>query len=305
MNRTVLALGMFDGVHIGHRALLARAAALAGEAGDKAAAFTYTNHPKELFSGAFAYLTTFSQKAALCRAAGVDAVDAVPFTRSFADLSPEAFLAWLSDRYEGSISAIVCGYDFRFGKGAEGDGAALKALGTRYGFSTEILPPVLYEGVPCSSSRVRDALTRGDLAAANAMLNRPYAITGTVCHNRAIGRTLGFPTANVDPGAMLLPGDGVYASALVHAGRPYAAVTNVGCNPTVGGERRTLETYVPDETLSLYGERVTVLLLRRLRGEVRFASRDALGAQIGRDAAEAKKVFKETEKSVYNARAVW
>ncbi len=305
MDRYVVALGMFDGVHLGHRALLKRAAELAHENGNLAVAFTYETHPKELFTGSFRYLTDPCERAALMRSVGIDRIDTVPFTKDFAAMSPEACIDWLTARMEDRVSAIVCGYDYRFGAGAMGDGALLTALGRARGFDVEIIDPVLYRGEACSSTRVRQALTAGDIADANAMLERPYCVTGPVVHNRAIGRTMGFPTANVDAGKRLLPKDGVYASALLTDGRCYAAVTNIGTNPTVGGEALSTETFVPDETLELYGKTVTVLFLERLRDEVRFRDRDALAAQIAVDAAKAKKVFKEAEKSVYKFVRLW
>jgi len=305
MDRYVVALGMFDGVHLGHRALLQRAAALAHENGDCAVALTYETHPKELFTGSFRYLTDSHERAALMRSVGIDRIDTVPFTKDFAAMSPEGFIDWLTARLEDRIFAIVCGYDYRFGAEAKGDGALLTALGQSHGFDVEIIDPVLYRGEACSSTRVRQALTAGNIADANAMLARPYCVTGPVVHNRAIGRTMGFPTANIDAGKRLLPKEGVYATALLYGGACYAAVTNIGTNPTVGGKTVSTETFVPDESLDLYGKIVTVLFLERLRDEVRFADTDALAAQIGTDAAKAKKVFKEAEKSVYKFARLW
>jgi riboflavin kinase/FMN adenylyltransferase len=305
MNRTVIALGMFDGVHLGHRALLERAASIAHENGDLAVAFTFSNHPREVFTGSADYLCTPRLKETLIGSLGIDGVDTVAFTKLFAAIPPEAFVQWLLKRYDGRVLAIVCGYDYRFGAGASGTGEQLKAFGKQYGFETEILDPVCYAGIPCSSTRVREALKNGDLVTANAMLDRPYAITGRVVHHKAIGRRIGFPTANVDPGQQLLPKDGVYASALLIGKTLYGAVTNIGCNPTVGGTMRTLETHLMDESMDLYGREATVLFLKRLREEQRFASIDALKERIAKDAADAKKVFEETEKSVYNTIKVW
>lgn len=305
MKQFVIALGMFDGVHLGHRALLARAAELARADGDTAVVFTYLNHPREVFSGSFDYVSTLEQRTVLCRSAGIDRIDAVPFTKAFSEQSPETFIQMLMARYNGRISTIVCGYDFRFGHAAKGDGALLRALGEQLGFHVEVLDPVLYLGEPCSSTRVREALKDGDLDAANAMLARPYLLTGPVVHNKALGRTFGYPTANVDPGKQILPKDGVYATALLWNGKLYPAVTNIGSNPTVGGERCTVETHVPDANLELYGKAVSILFLKRLRGEVRFRSTELLTEQIGRDVLQAKKVFAENEKSVYNFANLW
>ena len=299
MNRTVVALGMFDGVHLGHRALLKRAAEIAHANGDTAIAFTYDNHPRELFSGTFSYLCTKEQRDDLIRKAGCDRVDSIPFDAAFADMLPETFLDWLCARYDGRISAIVVGYDYRFGKNAAGDTKLLKTLCKARGIEAVVIDEVKVNGETCASTRIREAIQSGDAERAAQMLGRSYVITGEVVHAKALGRQFDCPTANLDVDRQLLPKDGVYATELFFDGKMFDAVTNVGTNPTVGGRVRTVETHAIGQSLDLYGRRIGVAFLLRLRDEITFESKDALFEQIRKDAACAKKVCEERKKSVY------
>jgi riboflavin kinase/FMN adenylyltransferase len=301
MNRTVVALGMFDGVHRGHRALLTRAAVLAHENGDAAVAFTYDNHPKELLTGTFSYVCTKEQREALILASGCDRVDSVPFDAAFASMAPEAFVDWLNARYGGTVSTIVVGYDYRFGAKAAGDVTLLGTLCKARGITLEVIDKVTVDGETCSSTRIRNAIREGDVEQAERILGRPYALSGTVVHAKALGRRFDRPTANLDAGTQILPKDGVYAAFLSFDGTRYDAVTNVGMNPTVGGEKRTVETHVIGERLDLYGKCVEVAFLKRLRDERKFASKELLFTQIRADAEEAKKVCETRKKSVYNS----
>ena len=300
MNQTVVALGMFDGVHLGHRALLSRAAEVAHANGDEAVAFTYTNHPRELFTGSFDYICTPAQRETLIRDCGCDRVDSIPFDHTFAAMEPEAFLDWLCARYHGAVSAIVAGYDYRFGAGAKGDPAMLRALCQARGIESVVIDEVDVNGLPCASTRVREAILSGDLETATLLLGRPHVLCGTIVHAKALGRQFDCPTANLSGGSQILPRDGVYATVAVLDGACYDAVTNIGTNPTVGGTARTVETHVIGQDLDLYGKRIGVAFFARLRDERRFASREALFSQIRADAQTAKKVLEETKKGVYN-----
>ena len=301
MNQTVAALGMFDGVHRGHQALLRRAAQIAHKNGDLAVAFTYDNHPRELFSGAFSYLCTRGQREELIRETGCDRMDSVPFDAAFAAMEPETFIDWLSARYEGGVSAIVAGYDYRFGAKAKGDTALLRTLCEARGIALSVIDEVKVDGETCSSTRIREAIRAGDMERAERMLGRPYTLSGEVVHAKALGRQFDCPTANLDARMQLLPKDGVYAAELLFARKRYDAVTNVGTNPTVGGRARTVETHAIGEMLDLYGKRIEVAFLKRLRDEKKFDSKDLLFMQIRKDAEAAKKVCEERKKSVYNS----
>lgn len=300
MNKTVIALGMFDGVHIGHQVLLRRAAEIAHADGDEAVVFTYSNHPKKLFTGSFRYVGTMAQREALMKDCGCDRVDTVPFDAAFASMSPEAFVEWLCARYKQRISAIVVGYDYRFGSRAAGNPALLEQLCAPRGIAVTVVGEVDFEGLPCASTRVREAIQNGEMQKALLMLNRPFVLCGTVVHAKALARQYGVPTANLDAGEQILPKDGVYATILVCDGKEFDAVTNVGNNPTVQGKYRTVETHAIDADLDLYGKRIGVAFFDRLRDEQVFENADALFAQIRRDAAAAKKVLQDHQKSVYN-----
>ena len=301
MKKTVVALGMFDGVHLAHRALLTRAAEIAHACGGTAAAFTYDNHPKELFTGSFSYLCTKEQRDAQILSTGCDRMDSIPFDAAFAAMEPEAFLDWLCARYEGGIFAIVVGFDYRFGAQAKGDTALLRTLCDARNIALTVIDEVKVDGETCSSTAIREAIREGDMERAARMLGRPYALSGKVVHAKALGRQFDCPTANLDAGKQLLPKDGVYATELRREGRRYDAVTNVGTNPTVGGGTRSVETHAIGESLDLYGKRIEVAFWKRLRDEKTFDSKDLLFDQIREDARTAKKVCEDRKKIVYNS----
>lgn len=301
--RYVVALGMFDGVHQGHQALLSHTAELAEEHGATAVAFTYQNHPKALFGGVNTFLAAPHLRERLMRISGVERVDAVRFDAEFAAKSPETFVAELKERYR-ELHTVVVGFDFRFGAKAKGTPERLRELGTAHGFSVSVVPPVLFEGAPCGSTRVREVLDKGDVETAARMLGRLYRLDGIVEQGKHRGSGLGFPTANLDVKSLYLPKDGVYASALLVDGMVYRAVTNIGTNPTYQNAERTVETHVLDGATELYGKSVAVFLLRFIREEQRFSSREELIRAIASDVETAKKVFEKHKKSVYNDRTL-
>ena len=300
--KSVLALGMFDGVHVGHRALLSQAAAAARSLSAQTVAFTFTDAPGKLLHLPVTSLATPSQRTQWLLEAGADRVDMVDFTREFADLSPEDFVGYLQARYD--IAALAAGFNYTFGRQGAGTAETLRQLGERHGFQVLIAEPVLVEGEPVSSTRIRSMIGRGDMGAARALLGRPYTLLGQVVSARHIGHALGYPTANLLTGEQLLPPDGVYATVASVGDGAYPAVTNVGKNPTVAGRQRTVETYILNEDLSLYGAELSVSFLARLREERTFPSLEALSRQIGRDVEAAKKLFDSDEKTVYNQKGL-
>ena len=301
--RSVLALGMFDGVHVGHQALLMQAAAAARTLDARTVAFTFTDAPGKLLHLPVTSLSTPEQRKRWLREAGADRVDMVDFTQALADLSPEGFVAYLQARYD--IAALAAGFNYTFGKYGAGTAATLRELGEEHGFGVLIADPVQVDGEPVSSTRIRALISEGNMEASRALLGRPYTLTGTVVSARHIGHTLGYPTANVETGEQLLPPDGVYATLAAVDGADCPAVTNVGRNPTVAGQRRTVETYILDESLSLYGQNLSVSFLSRLREERTFPSLEALSEQIGQDVQTAKKLFDSEKKTVYNPKGLW
>jgi riboflavin kinase/FMN adenylyltransferase len=289
----VVTVGNFDGVHRGHQALIAAAVEWARSEGGTVVVLTFDPHPVRVLSPlqAPAALTTLDQKEELLSELGVDRVAVLPFTGATAALSPEAFARQV---LFGALGArlVVVGESFRFGHRRAGDAATLRLLGGALGFSVRALPPVLLAGSPVSSSRVREAVLRGDVAKATALLGRAYFVDGTVVRGDGRGRSLGIPTANLSLENEILPGLGVYAARCrVPAGAWLPAVVNVGERPTFGGGEARVEAHVIDFAADLYGARLRLALHARLRGERRFAGPDALAAQIRTDIARARALF--------------
>ncbi len=291
---SVIALGTFDGVHAGHRALLAEAKALAAKLGAQPMIYTFRNHPLSPFGREPKLLMTQLERLYALEASGLP-VTADRFDLAFASTSPEDFIKMLSDRF-GMRGAVV-GFNYTFGSKGMGDTALLQKMGAELGFSVSVMEPVSHDGQPVSSSRIRRCLEEGEIPDANAMLGKPYSLSGTVQMNRRIGHTLGFPTANLENyGNKVLPLSGVYASRAVLSGRIYDAVTNVGNNPTVEGRRTTVETHILNFDADIYGVPLRVEFVSRIRGEVKFSGREALAAQIAADVESAKKILKNIEK---------
>lgn len=300
-NGIVLALGMFDGVHLGHCTLLSYTALKARELGASSVVLSFQNHPLALLTGSIQTLSTPEERVRRIQLLGVERVELIPFTREFADLEPTAFVDYLVKRYPEGIRELVVGFNYSFGAKGGGDPKLLTKLGKERGFPVTVMEPVLCDGAPISSSRIREALRSGDMTLAKRLLWRPYVLTGKVVHGKGLGRTLGFPTANMETGERLLPKDGVYATGAFVDGAWRCAVTNVGTNPTVGGQAHSVESFLTDDTEELYGRELSVAFLKYLREEQTFPSAQALQAQIAKDAAEAKIVFADRKKELYSA----
>jgi riboflavin kinase / FMN adenylyltransferase len=283
---SVVALGLFDGVHLGHRVILETAVARAktGDGAGTAVACTFDPHPAEVLQPGRAPLpiTTLDERLDLIAAIGVQATVVVPFTPQLAAMEPETFVTDILVERLGARE-IVVGFNHRFGRGARGDTALLRALGGRLGFHTEVVPPMDIDGTPVSSSAIRAALQRADLEEATRLLGRPYFVSGQVVAGAGRGRTLGFPTANIAAERPLLVPAGVYACRLLVGDAVHGAVLNAGVRPTFGEDVFTLEAHVLDFSGDLYNRRVRLDFVRRLREERKFAGIDALKAQIVAD----------------------
>lgn len=290
---TVVVVGNFDGVHLGHRHVVNRAREMAAARSLAVVAVTFDPHPMAVLRPEHAptTLTSLEMRAELLADAGADAVLALPFDRDVARWSPEEFVRRVL--VDGLHAAtVVVGANFRFGHRAAGDVATLRETGARYGFTAEGIP---LDGGPqvWSSTYVRMSLAAGDVAGAAEALGRPYAVRGVVVRGDRRGRELGFPTANVPAGALTaVPPDGVYAGTLrrLDTGESYPAAISVGTNPTFDGVReRRVESYVLDRTdLDLYGVEVEVSFVDRLRGMVAFESIDKLVEQMRADVDRAR-----------------
>jgi riboflavin kinase/FMN adenylyltransferase len=288
----VVTIGNFDGVHRGHQALVAACVEGARARGGTAAVLTLHPHPTRLLDPARApgALTTLAQKEEILGTLGVDHLVVLPFTREVARRSAREFVRSV---LAGGLAArqVIVGEGFRFGWRREGDAAALERLGAELGFEAVVVPPVLYEGAVVSSSRVREALAAGDAAGAEALLGRAYFVDGRVVHGDGRGRLLGIPTANVESENEILPRSGVYAGRCrVGSGEWHPAVVNLGSRPTFGGGATTLEAHLIDFEGDLYGARVRLGFLDRLRDERRFDGPEALVAQIRDDVVRARAV---------------
>lgn len=283
---SAVALGAFDGVHLGHRALLRTALTRARAAGLEAVACTFDPHPMEVLQPDRAPrpITTLDERLALIGETGVDAVVVLAFTRELASIEPEAFV---KDVLLGRLRAreIVVGYNHRFGRGARGDARLLQDLAARLGFQAHVVPPMTVDGAAVSSTEIRAALQRGDVTTAARDLGRPYAIAGQVTAGAGRGRTLGVPTANIESDRPVLVARGVYRGRTHVDGRSHATVVNIGVRPTFGETILAVEAHLLDFTGDLYGRRIRLDLLDRLRDEMRFPSVDELKAQIARDIA--------------------
>jgi riboflavin kinase/FMN adenylyltransferase len=288
----VLTLGNFDGVHRGHQAILGRVAEVAHAAGGEAVALTFNPHPVAVLrpDRAPALITSVRDKIQLMGAAGVDVLVVQHFTPVFAELSAEAFVElFVVQRLRAT--RLVVGHSVSFGHERRGDTALLGELGKRWGFDVEVVGPIRVDGHDVSSSAVRRTIAAGDVVLAATLLGRPHRLGGRVVRGRQRGATIGFPTANVKVRVGMAPPDGVYAVRVQHRDVWYDAVANIGTNPTFGAAPRTLEAHIFDFSEDLYGERVSVAFVERLRGEITFPSVEALVAQIGRDAEQARSIL--------------
>ena len=286
---SAVALGTFDGVHLGHRAILGTALARARAAGIQSVACTFDRHPMEVLhpDRAPRPITTLEERFALIGEAGIDALVVLAFTPELAAIEPEAFV---KDVLLARLRAreIVVGYNHRFGRGARGDTRLLEELAGRLGFRAHVVPPMTVDGAAVSSSEIRAALQRGDVTGASRGLGRPYTITGRVTTGAGRGRTLGFPTANIAPDRPLLVARGVYLGKVAVDDRAHAAVVNVGVRPTFGEDTLAVEAHLLDFTGDLYEREVQLAFLERLRDEMRFPSVEELKAQVFRDIAAAR-----------------
>lgn len=291
MKQTIFALGFFDGVHLGHQALLRMTRMLAGETYTPGAV-TFESHPLALVEGESpGLINTLADRMRLLEQFGMERIIPLPFDEAMRSCSWEAFLERLLR--EHSAAGFVCGEDFRFGYRGLGNADALARFCQERGLLFAAVPEWRVKGARVSSTSIRALLAEGELEQANALLGHPHCLSGTVVSGQQLGRTLGFPTANLlPPAGLALPRFGVYACRCLLGGEEKLAVTNLGLRPTVAGDRVTVEAWLLDYSGNLYGRELTLEFHRFLRPEVKFPGLEALKAQVLRDGALARQLLK-------------
>jgi len=285
--KKIFALGFFDGVHLGHQALLDACQKMARELGAKPAVVTFIGHPDTLVAGKTPPLiNTAADREMLLRRYGVEEVEVLNFDRALMKMPWEEFFSMLLEKGAGGL---VCGADFRFGHKGAGNAEKLLAACEKAGIFCTVVPDRKLDGLRVSSSHIRSLLERGEMAEANRFLGHPHILTGEVVHGRQLGRTIGIPTANLQlPGGLLTPAFGVYACRAFVDGATYMAVTNIGTRPTVEGHHVTVEPWLLDFDGDLYGKTLTLEFHAFLRPEQKFDSLEDLKAQIQKDAARTR-----------------
>ena len=297
MRERVIALGFFDGVHLGHGALLRRAAEEAKKRGCESAVFTFDRPPKEVITGIPCPLINSPEDRAelVKRLYGIDEMIMVPFDDEMRTTPWDRFVTDILVGRYGAVH-LVAGHDHHFGHRNQGSPELLKEKCAELGLGCDIIPAVTLDGVTVSSTHIRKLLEEGDVETARAFLGHPHVLTQTVGHGRQLGRTIGIPTANlVAPPHVLLPKRGVYAAKItLPDGRAFGGVTNGGVRPTVNnGQDVTVEPWILDFDGDLYGQAIRVEFFRRLRDERKFESLDALRSQIETDAVKTREAYPE------------
>jgi riboflavin kinase/FMN adenylyltransferase len=291
MEKKIFALGFFDGVHLGHQALLKACVELAARMDVETAAITFESHPQSLFlKQPPALLTVLEDRYKLLLQYGIDHVYAYPVTEKVMSTDWQAFLDELVG-YGGV--GFVCGHDFRFGHKGQGDAEKLRSYCQARELPCIIVPEQTLDGIRISSTHIRGLLEAGDMETAAKFLGHPHILSGEVVAGRQVGRTIGIPTANIlIPAGVVVPKLGVYACRCRMGDRVYSAVTNIGSRPTVDGHQVRSESWILDFDGDLYGKTITLEFVAMLRPEEKFPSLEALQAQIHRDAQQARNILK-------------
>ena len=289
---SVVTLGNFDGVHLGHRELFRHLVKKSRQLNCRSIVYTFDPHPLKFLipDNAPLLLNTPEEKQRLIAASHVDLLIEAPFNRRLADMLPEQFVdEVLIDRLQ--LQALVIGYDYAFGRGRRGDAAFLQDYGAKKGFSVDVLQPVGADGEPYSSTRVRHLLAKGEVSEVIALLGRNYNLEGQVVPGEQRGREMGFPTANLVTDKEQLPAPGVYAVKVRYGQQEYAGVVNLGQRPTFGGGEPTIEVHLLDFTGRLYDEKLRIYFVKRLRSEKKFSSAGHLAKAIAADVVRARQIL--------------
>jgi riboflavin kinase/FMN adenylyltransferase len=287
LENAVVTSGTFDGVHLGHQKIINRLNEVAKLTNGESVVITFYPHPRSVISPdnqIVRLLSTLDEKIELLEKSGVNNLLIIPFTREFSELSSEEFIQKILIQTIGT-KTLVIGYDHRFGKNREGGFDYLKLNKEKYGFNIEEISRQDIENVAVSSSKIRKALQEGDVPSADHFLGRNYSLSGVIVKGKQLGRTIGFPTANIQVReiAKLIPSDGVYAVKVYYNEIVFGGMLNIGNRPTVDGTFQTVEVNIFDFDQEIYGENLTVEFLKKLRNEQKFNGLDELKTQIAKD----------------------
>ena len=289
---SLITIGVFDGVHLGHKYLITQLKKLAKQQDLTSVAITFNQHPQEILTPQDQppFLTDAKEKAALLKKEEVEAVIVLSFTRELSQLSAREFIKEL--RKHLRMRGLVVGPDFAMGKNNEGNIPALTKLGQEMGFSVTVIPPVMKNREIVSSTAIRQSLASGDMEKVHRLMGRPFSLHGQVIHGKGRGGGLGFPTVNLDiVSGQAVPSDGVYATQAIVADQVFLSVTNVGKNPTFDNSERTIETYLLDCHENLYEHKVKINFVRKIRDEIKFKNVDDLKKQIAHDITIARTIL--------------
>ena len=288
----VMAIGNFDGVHVGHQTLFRKAAELALAHEGTAIAFTFEPHPLKIIAPEKVppMLTHFKKKMELIESFGINMVICADFTRNFADQQPRDFSKNILFE-KIAVKKIVVGFDYAFGRGREGTIPYLKKMGEEFGFQVYVVEPFKLDGHTVSSSHVRDLIEAGQVETASQFLGRDYSIIGPVIAGYKTGQAIGFPTANIDTSKVQIPATGVYAVRVIYENESHEAVANIGFNPTFNRDRLSVEVHIFDFNKVIYHKEIEVQFIARIRSEIAFKSADDLVVQIKQDIDTSKNIL--------------
>jgi riboflavin kinase/FMN adenylyltransferase len=297
LDKAVVTIGTFDGVHLGHRKIIERLKELADEIGGEAVILTFFPHPRMILNPgdeSLKLINTIQEKAALLEQLGIDHLIITPFSRDFSNQSPEAYIRDVLVNTIGT-KKIVIGYDHRFGKDRAGDFDDLLRLSTNYGYDVVEIPEQDINDVAVSSTLVREALLNGAIELANNFLGYPFYITGKVGRGDQIGRTIGYPTANImiEETYKLIPDDGIFSAKVIIRGVSYKGMAYIGSRPTINGITRNIEVNIFDFDTEIYGEEISMQFFNYVRGDVKFDGLDALKIQLAKDKDDVLALLKE------------
>ncbi|MEZ5083765.1 MAG: bifunctional riboflavin kinase/FAD synthetase [Bacteroidales bacterium] len=291
----VVTVGTFDGLHVGHQKIIRRMKEIARENNGETILVTFDPHPRQVLNSNLTelrFINTQSRKLNLLENSGIDHMIVIPFTKEFSQTSSEDFIRdFLVDKI--GVKKLIVGYDHHFGKNREGNYAQLNMLGQKFGFEVEEIEAQFVEGVAVSSTKIRNALREGDVKKANKMLGYEYSISGTVIKGNKIGRTIGFPTANLDveDKDKLIAAGGVYACKVELSGKFYKGMGNIGTRPTVGINGLVTEVHIFDFNEDIYGQNLTLFFTDRIRDEKKFNTLDDLKLQLEKDKQYVLSIF--------------